>query len=83
MLNSKLTTTDLTGISETGLLDVTINISADFWKHDDVYKIKRSDSRFTINPVLPIRVRELFQFISENHLGIKLELLPIHLVQPS
>nr|WP_316606779.1 hypothetical protein [Streptococcus pluranimalium] len=38
LLNSKLTTTDLTGISETGLLDVTINISADFWKHDDVYK---------------------------------------------
>lgn len=38
LLNSKLTTTDMTGISDTGLLDVPINISADFWKHDDVYK---------------------------------------------
>ncbi|MDS1367863.1 phage tail spike protein [Streptococcus suis] len=38
LLNSKLTTTDTTGISDTGLLDVPINISADFWKHDDVYK---------------------------------------------
>lgn len=38
LLNSKLTTTDMTGNSDTGLLDVPINISADFWKHDDVYK---------------------------------------------
>ncbi|MDN2966411.1 hypothetical protein PCO09_00375 [Streptococcus suis] len=38
LLNSKLTTTDMTGISDTGLLDVPINISADCWKHDDVYK---------------------------------------------
>ncbi|MBS7850342.1 phage tail spike protein [Streptococcus suis] len=38
LLNSKLTTTDMTGISDTGSLDVPINISADCWKHDDVYK---------------------------------------------
>lgn len=38
LLNSKLTTTNMTGISGTGTLDVAINISADFWKHDDVNK---------------------------------------------
>ncbi|WP_079846772.1 phage tail spike protein [Streptococcus suis] len=41
LLNSKLTTTDMTGISDTGSLDVPINISADCWKHDDVYKSQK------------------------------------------
>ena len=38
LLNSKTVIADLTNIQPTGSSDVPINISADFWKHDDVYK---------------------------------------------
>ncbi|WP_392461709.1 gp58-like family protein [Streptococcus parasuis] len=38
LLNSKTVIADLTNVQPTGSSDVPINISADFWKHDDVYK---------------------------------------------
>ncbi|MBS8015031.1 matrix-binding protein EbhB [Streptococcus suis] len=38
LLDSKATTINMTGVTDTGTWDTPINISADFWKHDDVYK---------------------------------------------
>ncbi|CYY87541.1 phage tail spike protein [Streptococcus suis] len=38
LLDSKVTTINMTSVTDTGTWDTPINISADFWKHDDVYK---------------------------------------------
>ncbi|MDG3195963.1 phage tail spike protein [Streptococcus suis] len=38
LLDSKATTINMTSVTDTGVWDTPINISADFWKHDDVYK---------------------------------------------
>ncbi|HEL1995940.1 TPA: phage tail protein [Streptococcus suis] len=38
LLDSKATTINMTSVTDTGTWDTPINISADFWKHDDVYK---------------------------------------------
>ena len=38
LLNSKLMIADMRTVTDTGSWDHPINISAEFWKHDDVYK---------------------------------------------
>ncbi len=81
LLDSKATTINMTGVTDTGTWDTPINISADFWKHDDVYKNQKLGYLFIINQVLLILLQEHFQYILENHLGIKSEQLHTQLGQ--